>query len=157
MVAVAPLPQDKNGQIGFSRHELQAPASHHRSLACLRNDRAGRAVANSIFDDRQQGLFVTRFDVDDSCRRQAGLLDARSVEVVTAAGPEDWGTGCDRFTCSDAGQEDCSGRIVNQGAARRGDFMEGAGAKPLSCEPPIEGVKAERQATVRGHRLRKGP
>ena len=128
MVTVAPLPQDKNGQIGFSRHELQAPASHHRDLACLRNDRAGRAVAHSIFDDRQQGLLVMRFDVDDLCRRQAGLLDARSVEVVTAAGPKDRCTGGTGLTRSDAGEEDRSGRVVDERAGCGRDFMKRASA-----------------------------
>lgn len=157
MAPVAPLPQDKHWQIGFCRHELQAPASHHRDFACLRNDRAGRAVAHSVLDNRQQGLLVLRFDVDDLCCRQAGLLDARSVEIVAAASPEDWGTGRDRFTCCDAGQEDCSGRVVDERAGCSRDFMKRASAQSFSCKPPVEGIYTERQAAMRGHRLRQGP
>ncbi|KXU29872.1 hypothetical protein A0J57_22960 [Sphingobium sp. 22B] len=137
------------------RYELQAPTCDHRHLAGFGNDGAGRSIAHSILDHRQQHLVVTRLDVDDLICSQTRLLDARSIEVAAAAHPQNRSPSRMSFACCDPRNEERGCRVVDKRAAAGGDFMECPGAKALPCKPPIERFNAEWQAAMRNQRRRK--
>lgn len=97
--------------------------------------------------------------MDDIRGSEARLFQARGIEVIAAADPQDRRSGAAGFARGDAGKEQGSGRVIDQRAGQCGRFMQGAGAQTTGPEACIDRLDAERHDSMidkRGRQRAKG-
>lgn len=115
-IAAAPTmtPQQEDRDVGLGGRKLQPAGRDHRDLARLGNNGGRRSIAHRILDDGEQRRIVARLCVDYIGRGKPSLLEARRIEVVATADPQDR-RGCRaRFPRGDAGQKQRGGRVIDQ-------------------------------------------
>jgi hypothetical protein len=92
--AAAPPAEEQHGNVGLCRDELQTPRCDHGDPCRLGDDCCRGAVTDRVLDHCQQSGIVLWLRGDHVGRGQSGLRQARRVEIVAAACPQNWTIGC---------------------------------------------------------------
>ncbi|EZP68579.1 hypothetical protein BV97_05600 [Novosphingobium resinovorum] len=149
-------PQQEDRDVGVGCGKLQAAGRDHRDLARLGNNGSGRSIAHRILDHREQCGIVARLCVDHVGRAEARLFQARGIEVIAEADPQDRRGGRTGFPRGDADKEQGGRRVIDQRAGQRGRFMQGAGAQATGAQAIIQRLYAKRHDPIVGERRRHG-
>lgn len=107
----------------------------------LANDRAERAVPESLLDNSQQLGIVAGFGVDHAGRLQPRLEKPRCKQVARPHHPEHVTPRSRGDACRK--QDRCG--LVTPAAPARGHLVQRVEPKPLVCQATVEQLDAERQ------------